>query len=170
MQRAVRLRKVVSGGQSGVDQAALRAALDCGLEIGGWCPPRSECDFGEIPAELPLRETPAEHSEEAPHVPRSLRTQWNVRDSDGTLVLQGTVRPPDSDLGTEWTLECTRRYARPCLVCPLGDSASALRIIEWIGAEKLQVLNVAGPSEVNLPGAGEAAYLMLKRVFSCLVP
>ncbi|MEY2585055.1 MAG: hypothetical protein QOD80_1081, partial [Verrucomicrobiota bacterium] len=48
------LTKVISGGQTGVDQAALRAARDSGLEIGGWCPPGRVCEDGVIPAEFPL--------------------------------------------------------------------------------------------------------------------
>src|SRR2546430_17536769 len=82
-----RLTKVISGGQTGVDQAALRAARDCGLAIGGWCPPGRGCDSGVIPLEFPLQETERERSPDAPDVPRSQRTEWNVRDSDATLVI-----------------------------------------------------------------------------------
>jgi hypothetical protein len=56
------LRKVISGGQTGVDQAALRAARDCGLKIGGWCPPGRTCEAGVIPVEFPLEETEQERS------------------------------------------------------------------------------------------------------------
>src|SRR3954470_24712509 len=105
------LRKVISGGQTGVDQAALRAAKDSGLEIGGWCPPGRWCDAGIIPDSFPLQETPEERSPEAPAIPRSLRTEWNVRDSDGTLVLRSGERGgyPTSP-GTEWTIVCAARY------------------------------------------------------------
>src|SRR3954468_14778275 len=93
------LRKVISGGQTGVDEGALRAARDCGLEIGGWCPPGRECEAGVIPLEYPLKETPSDRSPNTPDVPRSQRTEWNVRDSDGTLVIRarGASYPPSPD-------------------------------------------------------------------------
>src|SRR3954464_12747181 len=94
------LIKVISGGQTGVDQAALRAASECGLEIGGWCPPGRVCETGVIPGEFPLRETERERSPDAQDVPRSQRTEWNVRDSDGTLLIQSANVPGDE--GTEW--------------------------------------------------------------------
>ena len=86
----------MSGGQTGVDQAALRAAiaLGCFNSMVGVHPGRI-CEDGVIPAEFPLRETPFERSEGAPGIPRSLRTEWNVRDSDGVLILTKSNR----DLG-----------------------------------------------------------------------
>src|SRR2546423_4826044 len=97
------VRKVISGGQTGVDQAALRAAKNCGLEIGGWCPPGRLCDNGVIPPEFPLKETPQEQSPDAPDVPRSQRTEWNVRDSDGTLVIEARhASQRDTGPGVKW--------------------------------------------------------------------
>jgi len=83
----VPIRKIISGGQTGVDQAALRAAVAVGVEIGGWCPPNKECETGKIPAELPLVPTDKARSDLAPDVPRSLRTELNVRDSDATCII-----------------------------------------------------------------------------------
>src|SRR2546430_15604495 len=106
-----RLTKVISGGQTGVDQAALRAARDCGLAIGGWCPPGRECESGLIPLEFPLQETERERSPDAPDVPRSQRTELNVRDSDATLVIVAAGGNRSgcatiSDAATKWTMEC----------------------------------------------------------------
>jgi len=50
--RGLQLVMIISGGQTGVDQAALRAGMDCGLQIGGWCPPGRQCAAGQIPAEF----------------------------------------------------------------------------------------------------------------------
>jgi hypothetical protein len=155
------LRKVISGGQTGVDQAALRAARDSGLEIGGWCPPGRECEGGVIPAEFPLKETERERSLDAPDVPRSQRTEWNVRDSDATLVI-GRVQ---EDLGTSWAIDCATRYRRPLLVCALDDSIAEEKIREWLDANDIRILSVGGPSESSAPGVGEKTYALLTRVF-----
>ena len=84
----------------------------------------------------------------APEVPRSLRTEWNVRDADAVLVL--TSREVPSDPGTAWTMRCARRLGRPLLVCELEDPLASLRIREWIVAQGVRVLNVAGPGRAEL--------------------
>ena len=73
------LAKIVSGGQTGVDRAALDVALDLSLPCGGWCPKGRKAEDGPIAAHYPLTETPLDSYPQ--------RTEWNVRDSDGTLVL-----------------------------------------------------------------------------------
>jgi len=73
------LRKIISGGQTGVDRAALDAAMNLGIEIGGWCPRGRTALDGVIPAKYPLIETHGKSYQ--------TRTKWNVRDSDGTLIL-----------------------------------------------------------------------------------
>jgi len=100
------LQVVISGGQTGVDSGALKAAQDSAIHTGGWCPPGHLRSDGRIPGRFPLVETFTERSPDAPDVPRSLRTQWNVRDSDGTLILRPREffwkRPP---VPTDWSKE-----------------------------------------------------------------
>ena len=73
------IAKLISGGQTGVDRAALDAALAAGLPIGGWCPKGRLAEDGVIPLRYPLQETPSQQYAQ--------RTRWNVRDADGTLIL-----------------------------------------------------------------------------------
>lgn len=162
--------KIISGGQTGVDQAALRAAQQCGIETGGWCPPGRISESGIIPDRFSLTETPEERSTKVPDIPRSLRTEWNVRDSDATLVLRQLlpVELPDKGVGTLWTLECAILYGKPLLVCdpndPGGKKAQMVR--EWIKAQEVEILNVAGPSESSQPGIGQMAEAFMQAVLS----
>jgi hypothetical protein len=158
------LAKVISGGQTGVDLAALRAALACGLERGGWCPPGRESEAGPIPPDLPLTETPYDRSPDARDIPRSLRTEWNVRDSDATLVLR-RASAPQSDPGTEWAVRCSARFGRPVLACDPEDPDAAARIRGWIDALRVRTLHVAGPAESAWPGIEAIAERVLARAF-----
>ena len=159
-----KLTKIISGGQTGVDQAALRAGKDCGLQIGGWCPPGRACESGLIPAEYPLQETPSDRSPDAPDVPRSQRTEWNVRDSDGTLVIQSRDAARE-DFGTEWTVQCAALYERPLLDCDVDDPKAKEKMEHWLAGLPIRTLNVAGPSESTAPGIGAKAYAFLVCVF-----
>lgn len=158
--------KVISGGQTGVDQAALFAAHAAGLEIGGWCPPGRLCDAGLIPCFFPLQETPSDRSSLTPHVPRSQRTEWNVRDSDATLVLQLTY---DDDPGTQNTLDLCYRYRRHVYNLSLLQDDTSNLIHRWLSVHKVKTLNVAGPSEKTQPGVGDATFALLSGIFSDLV-
>jgi hypothetical protein len=158
-----KLGKIISGGQTGVDQAALRAARASGLSIGGWCPPGRICESGLIPLEFELQETLEDRSVDAPEVARSQRTEWNVRDSDATLV----VRPENvTDSGTTWATRCATRYGRPFLECDPADREALTKVTEWLGRLQIQTLNVAGPSERTVPGIGRKVYALLMNVLS----
>ena len=160
---ALQLAKVMSGGQIGVDQAALQAAQDAGLTVGGWCPPGRVCEGGTIPERFALQETPYERSERAPDVPRSLRTEWNVRDADGTLILYSSRLP--SDLGTLWTQQVADRLHKPLLIINLHSKTAERGVLDWLVTHFIRILNVAGPSK-NLPaGTGKLTYDFLYPIF-----
>jgi hypothetical protein len=159
------IMKVISGGQTGVDQAALRAAAASGTAIGGWCPPGRVCETGKIPDWFPLKETPSDRSPEAPAIPRSQRTEWNVRDSDATLILSPTALESDG-AGTRWTAECATRYQKPLLVCDPSGSDELQRVQNWVNDNDIGVLNVAGPSERTCPGIGLHAEEFIQSVLN----
>ncbi len=147
-------RKVVSGGQTGVDRAALDAALEVGLSAGGWCPAGRLSEDGSIPGIYPLRETPDPAYDQ--------RTEWNVRDSDATLILyEGALSG-----GTEWTVELARRTGRPCLLVDLRTDPAVGRVRGWIEANRVSVLNVAGPRESGCPGIHARALRFLRELFA----
>jgi hypothetical protein len=112
-----------------------------------------------------MQETPQERSDRAPDVPRSQRTEWNVRDSDATLILRGGP-PTGRDPGTELTRDLAAAYARPVLVVDPSDDDAFTRISTWLTANGISTLDVAGPSESTQPGVGGAAYALLVQLFS----
>jgi hypothetical protein len=149
-----RLIRIVSGGQRGVDQTALRAAIDCGLEGGGWCPPDREDEDGPISAEFPLQPTAYDTSLLAPEVRRSQRTEWNVFCSDATVIFY--IPDQGVDPGTRLTAKFAANFKRPCLRCDPRTPTAVAEIIRWLAEiEKEQErpvrwMNVAGPSKRQL--------------------
>ncbi|HZC78582.1 MAG TPA: putative molybdenum carrier protein [Ktedonobacterales bacterium] len=153
------LKKVVSGGQSGVDRAALDAAGELGIARGGWCPRGRRAEDGPIPRRYRLAETPSGNYVQ--------RTEWNVRDSDGTLI----VNRGRLDGGTLLTAELARgRYCKPLLIVQLGRRIRAERFQAWLARNRVRVLNVAGPRESKRPGIYRAAKAVLLRLFSWSLP
>src|SRR4051794_11040714 len=112
--------RLVSGGQTGVDRAALDVALDLGIPCGGWCPRGRKAEDGVIPDCYPLTETSSGDY--------SQRTRWNIRDSDGTLIL--TQGEPTG--GTLLTVQVCRSTAKPYLVVDLDDDGSLQAAREWL--------------------------------------
>ncbi len=147
---------VVSGGQTGVDRAALDAAQACGLPIGGWCPAERRAEDGTISATYPLRETPSARY--------LLRTRWNVRDSDGTLIL-GTVA---TSVGTAATVEAAREFGKPLLQADWDQKRNdaLLTVARWLRRHRIRTLNVAGPRESEQPGVYRHAHAFLESLFA----
>lgn len=146
--------KVISGGQTGVDRAALDVALELGLPCGGWCPKGRKAEDGRIAPQYPLQETPSVEYEQ--------RTEWNVRDSDGTLVLT-RGRPTE---GTAFTIDMARRWGRPCLVIDLAAQAGVPSVRDWAQDRGVRTLNVAGPRESKSPGVYAHARVFLHQLLS----
>lgn len=148
--------KVISGGQTGVDRAALDAAKAAGFPFGGWCPKGRKAEDGKIPPQYPLQETPNSEYKQ--------RTEWNVRDSDATLIL---VQKTPLTGGTAFTADLAKSHKKPFLIVNMneGEKASAL---EWLRSQNPQTLNVAGPRESLAPGIYNQALTFLKDLFKAI--
>lgn len=145
-----------SGGQTGVDRAALDAAMARGVAVGGWCPQGRRAEDGPLPARYPLTETgSAEYAE---------RTLLNVREADATLVL---TRDDPND-GTALTIETARALAKPLLVVDLGAGKEVAPVAAWLREEGVRVLNVAGPRESTVPGIYADARAFIDRLLDAL--
>ncbi len=139
---------VVSGGQTGVDRAALDAAIEVGLPYGGWCPKGGLAeDFGCPPGLL------AAYPElrEAPSADPAQRTEWNLRDSDATLVIRPAAGSPSP--GTDLTVRLAAATGRSLLVLDPDSPGVIAAAIEFIdGLHNGSRLNIAGPRESEAPG------------------
>lgn len=151
----MQIRRIISGGQTGVDRAALDVALRLGIGCGGWCPKGRFAEDGILSPNYPLKETPTPTYAE--------RTEWNVRDSDGTLVL--TWGPPAD--GTAFTVDMTRKHNRPVLIVDLETKDNNPHHVEtWLLENRIRTLNVAGPRESKCPGIYQDASAFLEAFLS----
>jgi Circularly permutated YpsA SLOG family len=151
------LKKVISGGQTGVDRAGLDAAINAGIPVGGYCPKGRKAEDGTIPEIYPLIEL------ESPEP--YYRTEKNVIESDGTLILnKGQVSQ-----GTKLTHDFTVTYGKPCLIIQLENPIEPTHVVRWIRWQFINVLNIAGPRESKLPeGIYSDAISYLEKVINAL--
>jgi predicted Rossmann fold nucleotide-binding protein DprA/Smf involved in DNA uptake len=136
---------IISGGQTGADRAALDFAIEHGLPHGGWCPRARLAEDGPISARYELRETPSRKYAQ--------RTEWNIRDSDATLVLSIAADPKG---GTRLTLDLARRLGKPVLHVSRAASGGdyrdlAAQVDAFLSEHAVQILNVAGPRASQEP-------------------
>jgi hypothetical protein len=154
------LDRIVSGGQTGADRGGLEAARALGIDHGGWCPRGRRAEDGRVPDRYRLRETP--------EVEYEVRTRWNVRDSDGTLLIGRAVLTGGSRL----TAEVARELGRPLLQLDVERlaAAAARELRAWLAQYRIRVLNVAGPRESEVPGIAAAVEQFLRRALAPTTP
>jgi hypothetical protein len=140
--------KIVSGGQTGVDRAALDVALRHGIQTGGWCPAGRLDEFGRIPDRYPLREMERGSFTD--------RTWQNVKDSDGTII----IYPGTLSGGTDQTVRFCVQQHRPHLLTDASNTPpedAAKLIVDFVRKNQIGILNVAGPRQSEWPGGYEYA-------------
>jgi hypothetical protein len=148
--------KIVSGGQTGADRAALDFALAHGIPHGGWCPRGRLAEDGALERSYELKETPEEEYGQ--------RTEWNVRDSEGTVIFSIA---PNLTGGSRLTAELAARLGKPCLhlseVRDRGDAAS--RLESFVRDHNIRTLNVGGPRASNEPEVARFVIETLEKLF-----
>jgi hypothetical protein len=148
------LDKIVSGGQTGADQAGWRTARTFGIPTGGWMPkgfltedgPRPELAKEFSAAEMPTNSYPA-------------RTEQNVRDSDATVWFGETTTK-----GAQETVAACHRFSRPCMLVFPDASFEPAHVARWIAEHQVRTLNVAGNRETDEPGIGDRVERFLAEV------
>lgn len=137
-----------------MDRAALDAAIALGIEHGGWCPQGRIAEDGVIPADYQLREAA---SSEYP-----VRTERNIVDSDGTLILfRGRLFG-----GTDLTRRLAVKLGKPYLLVDLVPTPDTSSVRQWLLKNEIRVLNVAGPRESNCPGIWQLSLDFLRLLLS----
>jgi putative molybdenum carrier protein len=152
--------KIISGGQTGVDRAALDSALEHGIDCGGWCPSGRLDENGIIPAHYPLQEL-----DEGGFSERTLR---NVRDSDGTAIIYSNKLRG----GSEQTVRFCREENRPHILingAEVSVQRAAAMMGEFVRNQKITTLNIAGSRQSEWTG-GYAFALRVMDIFLADIP
>lgn len=147
------VKKIISGGQTGADRAALDFAIHCGLPHGGWCPQGRTAEDGTIDWRYRLKETPSPAYVQ--------RTEWNVRDADGTVIF--TLRA-ELGGGSKLTEDFARQYRKPCLhlARDRDETYAVEKLRDFLTQNKIEILNVAGSRASTEPGLVEFTQAVLR--------
>ncbi len=147
---------VISGGQTGVDQGALAAALALGAKCGGYCPAGRRSEAGAIPARFPVVELAT--------TGYRARTLKNVRAADGTvIVFFGALSG-----GTALTLNYCKSERSPFVLIDgtgiTAEQAAVELCLDFVRKNNVRILNVAGPRAGSEPRAHDYAYALICRL------
>lgn len=161
--------KIISGGQTGVDRAALDVAIERGMDWGGWCPKGGWAeDLPNPPGVLTtypkLKETPLRNPVQ--------RTEWNVRDSDAALIITDGAGLSIS-IGSRRAHQWAHQHGKPELVVDASDSAARAQALAWLRAQQRRfgsdmVLSIGGPRESEAPGIYAPARRLIAAILAGL--
>lgn len=155
MSKPSAVSKIVSGGQTGVDRAALDWALENDIPHGGWCPRGRRAEDGRLHHRYALRETDSSDYSE--------RTKKNVEDTDGTLI----INSGELSGGTAKTASYARSVGKPLMIVNLDETSDNCRerVLDWMSSNRVRTLNVAGPRESKVPDIYKKAKNLLTLLF-----
>ena len=151
------IEKIISGGQTGADRAALDIAIKLNIPHGGWIPKGRKTEDGVLPDKYQLKEMPTANY--------PARTEKNLLDSDGTLIISyGNLTG-----GSALTRKLAKKHERPWIhinmdQTPISDAAEMVK--SWIDQNEIQVLNVAGARASKDPEIYKVTFQLLKTVFN----
>lgn len=146
------VEKIISGGQTGADRAGLDVALWHRFPHGGWCPKGRKAEDGPLEGQYQLVETPSANYLQ--------RTEWNVRDSDGTIIC---TLASELTGGSKRTAEFAEKHKKPFLHVHRGIYQPDVALQAFINAHGIKVLNIAGSRESKEPGIHERVKELLNR-------
>ena len=160
------VQEIISGGQTGVDQAALDVAIEFNIPYSGYCPKGRLDETGHIPERFKcLKEITGEFKNEQENY--NARTKMNIEDSDATLIIVPEIPLPEKIKdGTLLTISHAEKTGKPYLIVSLKDEldSASKKITTWLNALKICRINIAGPRESSCPGINEASIQFLRAV------
>lgn len=151
------LQRIISGGQAGVDRAALDVAIELGIPHGGWVPAGRLAEDGPILERYQVWELVGGGYDD--------RTESNIREADATLIVsEGPLTG-----GSALTKRLARKQGKPLLhvdlaICTCEQAAAEVR--RWLAEHRPAVLNVAGPRESTTPGIHGHVQALLRQALS----
>jgi hypothetical protein len=141
--------KIISGGQTGVDRAALDVALKHRIDCGGWCPAGRLDEFGRIPDRYPLKELENGGFTE--------RTLQNVKNSAGTVIIYSRKLSGGSEQTVRFCVEQQRPHGL-IDASKISTKKAARSIASFVRKHKIDIINVAGPRQSEWPGGYDYAF------------
>ena len=148
--------KVYSGGQTGVDRAALDVAIELNIPHAGWCPKGRKAEDGKISVNYSLTETDSSNY--------LTRTKRNVEDTEATLILFIN----NYDGGTKYTYDYANIIKKPVLTVDIDQIVDLNEITSWLNQNNFNLLNIAGPRESKQPGIYSKARAVLSELLNTL--
>ncbi len=150
----IKVAKIISGGQTGVDRAALDIAMELQIDHGGWCPRNRHAEDGVIPKKYKLKET-----YQSEYI---VRTRKNVEDSDGTFLIYYR----EISGGTLNTRRFAQRLSKPFFLIDASQKKLPKEEFEtWLAEHHITILNIAGPRASSSPVLNNIIHGILRNLF-----